>query len=337
VRILLRPRLPVFALLLLAPSIPELLTGSTPISELLYNPPGFAVGFTLDILLYGFGALLIREFAVTYQKGWASIILLGAGYGIAEEGFEVHTFFAPPGHVVGALGTYGHLFGVNWLWALALTVFHATYSIALPILLTNLWFPRVKEVRWFDRGAVALLGGGFVAEVAGFGFLVPYGPSPAVLAFFLGVVALLVVLAFRVPRDLLSVPRRAGTIGRNGTVLLGALEFSAYTVVLFFSASWVVPAVAATLFYVLVNGLVLVAILRFIGTEDLERSEFFFAVGMFAALFAWDVFLEFAIPGILAVAAVFGYFLYRLNRALRARATVPAVLIETDHRRGTRG
>ncbi|HLM70779.1 MAG TPA: hypothetical protein VK423_05320 [Thermoplasmata archaeon] len=324
-RILIRPRLPVIALLLLAPSIPELLTGSTPISNVVFNPLGFLVGFPLDIILYGFGALLIREYVVAYDKGWASVLLLGAAYGIAEEGFEVHTFFTPPGHTVGALGVYGHAFGVNWLWALVLTVFHATYSIALPILLTNLWFPQVKRARWFDRGAIGLLAFGYIAEVVVFGFLVGYGPSPAVLAFFIGVVVLLVALAFRAPRDLLSLRSGPRTIGPNAVVALGAVEFSAYTVVLFFSSSWLIPAVGATVFYVLANAAVLFVILRSIGREDLERSEFFFAVGMFAPLVAWDVILEFFVPGILLVTAFFIYLLYRLNRTLKARATVARV------------
>ena len=327
-RILIRPRLPVFALLLLAPSIPELLTGSTPITHVVTDPIGFfVVGFPLDILLYGLGALLIREFAVAFQKGWASILLLGAAYGIAEEGFEVHTFFGPPSYTVGALGVYGHLYGVNWLWALALTVFHATYSIALPILLTNLWFPEVKDRRWLDRGTIQVLALVFVIEVVGFDFVAKYGPSLAAALFFAGVVALLIALALKAPRDLLAVSPGPRKVGRNALILLGAVEFAAYTCVLVFSGTRAIPAAGAAAFLVAANAGVLVLILRWVGTEDLERSEFFFACGMMYALFAWDVLIEFvSVPGILAVSAFFGYLLYRLGRTLNARAagrTVP--------------
>ncbi|MGP8158095.1 MAG: hypothetical protein ACLPWO_00555 [Thermoplasmata archaeon] len=319
-RILLRPRLPVLALLLLAPAIPELLTGSTSVTWVITNPLRFAAGFPLDIALYGCGALLIREFAVIYQKGWASILLLGAAYGIAEEGFEVHTFFAPPAQTVGPLGVYGHLFGVNWLWALALTVFHATYSIALPILLTQLWFPAVKNIRWFDRGATRLVAGIFVAEVVSFGFIVGNGPSPAALAFFVAVVALLVALAVRAPRYLLAVRPGPRKVGRNALILLGTVEFGVYVLVLIFSSSWLIPAAGAAVLLVLANGAVLFLILRRVGADDLERSEFYFAVGMLTALFLWDVLLEFILaPGILAVTAVFIYLLFRLNRTLNAR------------------
>jgi len=326
VRILIRPRLPVLALLLLAPAIPELLTGSTPISELFFNPIGFAVGFPLDIALYGAGALLIREFTIVFHKGWGSVLLLGAAYGIAEEGFEVHTFFAPPADTVGALGNYGHLFGVNWLWALALTVFHATYSIALPILLTYLWFPQVKQVRWFDRGAAELLATLFVGEVVVFGYLVGHGPSPGALAFFVVLVAVLVALALRAPRYLVSARPGTRRVGRNAWVFLGTVEFAVYILILFLSSTWLIPAVGAAVFLVLADGAVLFLVLRWVGTDDLERTEFYFAVGMLIALFAWDVLIEFIlVPGILGVSAVFVYLLFRLSRTLDRRSAAPAI------------
>lgn len=325
-RILIRPRWPVLALLLLAPSIPELLTGSTPVSNLVFNPPGFAVGFLLDIALYGTGALLIREFAVAYHKGWASVLLLGAAYGIAEEGFEVHTFFQTTGSPVGALGSYGHLWGVNWLWALGLILFHATYSIALPILLTQLWFPEAKNVRWLDRGAMVLLGSIFVLEVAGFGALVANKPSPSALAFFLVLASVLVYLAARAPRDLLSVRPGPRRIGRLGLVLAGTLEFAAWAATVTFAATGRFPAVGAAVVIVVADVAALLIVLRRVGTEGLDRSKFYFATGMLSVLFVWDILIEFFIPGILGVAAVFAYLLYRLGRTMDRRESraVPA-------------
>ncbi len=151
-RILLWPRAPVVARLLLAPTIPELLTSSTPVSTLLFDPLQFLVSFAGIVGLYGTGALLIRESTAAYRKGWGTVLLMGAAYGIAEEGVAVRTFFQLGGSPVDALGSYGHLFGVNWFWALGLTLFHATCSIGLPILLTGLWFSEVRGRRWMDRG-----------------------------------------------------------------------------------------------------------------------------------------------------------------------------------------
>lgn len=314
-----RPRLPVLCLLLLAPSIPELLTGSTPVSSLFFNPPAFFLGFGLDIALYGTGALLIREYVAAYHKGWASVLLLGAAYGIAEEGFEVHTFFQTSGSPVGTLGSYGHLYGVNWLWALGLIIFHATYSIALPILLTQLWFPEVKDVRWLDRRAVAFLALVFVLEVAGFGAVVGHGPTPAALAFFVALAVVLVYAATRVPARWLSVRPGPRRVGRLGLVLAGTLEFDGWFLVLLFSSSARVPAVVVAVVLVLVDVAALTVVLRGVGTEDLERSKLYFATGMLGVLFVWDVLLEFSVPGILLVAALFAYLLLRLSRTLDRR------------------
>ena len=327
-RILIRPRLPVLALLLLAPTIPELLTGSTPVSNLVLDPPAFAIGFLGIVGLYGTGALLIREFVVRFHKGWASVLLLGAAYGIAEEGVAVHTFFEPAGRPpVGALGWYGHAFGVNWLWALGLTAFHAVYSIALPILLTQLWFPEVKSVRWMDRGAVGLVAAIYVFVVALFAFLVGYGPSPALLALLLAIIAALIGLAYLVPADLLKARPGPPRIGRVGLVLDGALFFVAWTLVLVLSgAGGHVPAVVAGALFVVIALGALFLLLTRLGTEQLDRSKFYFATGMLGVLFVWDILVEFTVPGILLVSALFAYLLYRLGRTIRARegATVPA-------------
>jgi hypothetical protein len=312
----------VLALLLLAPTIPELLTGSTSVTPLVTDPPAFLISLLGIIGLYGTGALLIREFVAFFHKGWASVLLLGAAYGIAEEGFAVHTFFETSGPPVGALGSYGHLFGVNWLWALGLTVFHATYSIALPILLTYLWYPESKGVRWLDRGLVAVAAGVYLFVVVLFSLVVGHGPSPASLAFFLGVVAVLLVLAYRVPANALAVRPGPRRVGRLGLVLAGTLEFDAWLAVLILSGTRAVPAYAAAAFVVGVNLVALAVVLRRAGTEDLARAEFHFAVGMLAILFVFDALLTFSDPGVFAVVALFAYLLYRLGRTLDRRSPV---------------
>jgi len=75
----------------------------------------------------------------------------------------------------------------------------------------------------------------------------------------------------------------------------------------------------------------LLVILRRVGTEDLDRSKFYFATGMLAVLFAWDIVVEFTVPGILAVSALFIYLLYRLQRTLARRldSPVPAAVLGT--------
>lgn len=128
----------ILLLMVLTPGIPEYLTGSTQISPLFVNPVSFVFSLALNLGLYSTGALLIREFLIRFNKGWASVLILGAAYGIMEEGISVHTFFQPSGSPVGLLAIYGRYAGINWIWAFGLTVFHAVFSIFLPLLLLSL-------------------------------------------------------------------------------------------------------------------------------------------------------------------------------------------------------
>jgi hypothetical protein len=321
--ILVRPRWPVLALLLLAPSIPELLTGSTPITTLFYAPAYFALSFLGIVALYGGGALLIRECVVYFHKGWASVLLLGAAYGIGEEGFAVHTFFEPSGAPVDALGQYGHAFGVNWLWALGLTIFHATYSIALPLLLVGLIFPKERYVRWLDRGGVGLTVAVYLFIVVLFSIVVGHGPAPAAFALFLLLALALIALAIWVPCDLLRPREGPARIGPAVIAVAAALPFGFWTVILILSSHPVVPALVTGALTVLVGLGAAAILLRGVGTQQPEWTKFYIATGMLGILFLWDLLVEFSVPGILLVTLVFVYLLYWLRRQLIARSTGP--------------
>ena len=114
----LRRNAPWLVLIVTSITFAEFLTGSTPVLVPLLDPLSalFLVG------LYGAGVLLVREASIRWNKGWPTILLLGAAYGIAEEGLGTKTFFGPAG--VGYLGVYGHFVGVNWVWAVELDLFH---------------------------------------------------------------------------------------------------------------------------------------------------------------------------------------------------------------------
>src|SRR3989454_1087390 len=105
-------RRPLLALVLLSPVIAEMLSGSSPPLEWL-NP----ITPLLLIWLYGAGILVMRETAVRWRTGWPSILLLGAAYGIIEEGLAVKSFFDPGWMDLGTLAWYGRWFDVNWVWA----------------------------------------------------------------------------------------------------------------------------------------------------------------------------------------------------------------------------
>ena len=95
-------------ILLLPPMIGELLSASTPPLEF-FNPivMGILVG------LYGTGALLIREDTIIWDKNWGCVLILGAAYGITEEGLAVKSFFDPHWMDLGILGVYGRWLGVK--------------------------------------------------------------------------------------------------------------------------------------------------------------------------------------------------------------------------------
>lgn len=163
---------PALFLIFLAPMIGELLSGSAPPVEF-FNP------FSLLILsaLYGSGAVLARELALRWNKRWPTILTLGLAYGVIEEGLMVKSFFDPNWMDLGILGTYGRLVGVNWVWSVSLTLYHATVSIAIPILLTELIFADRRDEPWTSRRGVTRLSI-LLAAVVLFGALAmaPYRP-----------------------------------------------------------------------------------------------------------------------------------------------------------------
>ncbi len=94
-------------------------------------------------LLYGGGALLIRELNARWKLGWGIIFLL-ISYGIIEEGLMVQSFFNPGWEDLNALSGYGTYFGVQWSWTIMLVIFHGTMSTFIPILITEISWPEYK-------------------------------------------------------------------------------------------------------------------------------------------------------------------------------------------------
>lgn len=125
--------------------------------------------------LYGSGAILVRESVRRRGLGWANILLLGAAYGVLEEGLVITSWFNPYWPDAAALGNYGRFLDTNWLWALALTLTHAVLSITLPIVLVEAIFPGQAKRRWLGcRGVVAfaiLLACTALVDFSYFGFV----------------------------------------------------------------------------------------------------------------------------------------------------------------------
>ncbi len=139
---------PVFVLIVLSTFIGEVLLGATPVSRL--------GGLVVVTPLYGGGAVLIRELARRRGPGWGRIALLGAAYAIIEEGLAIQSMFNPNLFNAGLLG--GTVLGVNWVWVEWTFGYHIMWSIAIPILLTELLFPARRAAPWLGRTGVAIAG-----------------------------------------------------------------------------------------------------------------------------------------------------------------------------------
>lgn len=120
---------PTILLFLVAPVIAELLSGNMPLG-VFFNPSLFIFLTTL----YGSGALLMRELKVRWNKGIVCLLLLGVVYGVIEEGMVFSVFFTDAEQLI--------------------VVYHAIFSIAIPVLLVEMFAERLsieKNECWLDN------------------------------------------------------------------------------------------------------------------------------------------------------------------------------------------
>lgn len=245
-------------LFILAPVVGEMLSGSTP--PLLFINP---ISLLFQTGLYGSGAILARELVRRRGLGWPNIFVLGAAYGVLEEGLVVTSWFNPHWPDLGTLGSYGRALDVNLIWALGLTAYHAVVSIAIPIALTEAFFPAIASRPWLTRRAfwlfalwlavVSLLG------LLGFGFLAfrkqgyTHPPAAYLLALALAVALVRFGLRWRPASD--RRPAHRPTPGL-WTVRLSALGM----MVAFFATLWVFPVKISAAW---ITGFAMVAVITF--------------------------------------------------------------------------
>ena len=224
---------PVIVLFFLSPIIGELLSGSAPPVEF-FNP----FGLLILPALYGSGAILARESSLSWGKRWPTILALGLAYGIIEEGLMVKSFFDPSWPDLGLLGVYGRWGGVNWVWTVFLTLYHAVFSIAIPILLVEIIFLTRRDERWLGRKGMIFFGALLLLVVVlGFAVLTPY--RPPVFVYLLAVISVivLVIIARRLPARWAPM----GQTPRWRPLWMGVFGFIA--TIIFFAHGWVLPEI----------------------------------------------------------------------------------------------
>jgi hypothetical protein len=185
-------------LVLLAPFIAELLSGSTRASILFVYIP--------EVMVWGVGALFCRELARRWCAGGASLLLLGLALSIAEEFIIQQTSLAPlpfPGSRAG----YGRIWGVNLVYLLFMLGFESVWVVVVPVKVTELFFPVQAGRPWLrKRGSILalvvfLLG----SRIAWYGWTqnarprmnaAPYHPPPELIALGFFAILALMVLAY---------------------------------------------------------------------------------------------------------------------------------------------
>ncbi|HEV2449217.1 MAG TPA: hypothetical protein VGU43_02265 [Thermoplasmata archaeon] len=316
----------VLALVALSPFFAEWMTGSTPPAEVL-NPIAFVVSAAGLAGMYGGGVLLVRELTLRWHKGWATVLLLGAAYGVLEEGVAVHTFFQPSGSPVGILGSYGHWMGTNWVWDVGLAGFHSAVSIALPILFVALWWPEHRERRLLDGRKFAWTALAYVCTILFFAAIAPHAPSALGYAGCLVAVGGLVALARWVPSELLLAPRGAVPPRPWRLFGLGAVFLPAWLLIGQLGAlSGIPPALTIALVLAACEGSVLLGY-RFVGRLLPPESAFYFLAGTVGALMGFSLVLGLGSPaiGTLVNLPIAGALLWLLHRRIaHDRRTLPA-------------
>lgn len=176
------------------------------------NPPlRMAWLLLLWVPIYGAGIVVVRELARRAGTGWTGVLLLGAAYGIVEEGLALQALSSPT--MYGAAGWAPRLLGLNTAYAELQIPYHAVFSAAIPILLVDLIVPSLRDRPYLGRlglwvaGAVFVVGALLLRVTVVTAIDPGYQAPPAVLVGCAAAVVVLVVAGVRLR------PRPAKSLG----------------------------------------------------------------------------------------------------------------------------
>ena len=313
------------SLVFIAAFLAEFLTGSNSIPQAIAYPPSLL----FNVALYGSGALLIREASVRWRKRWAAVLFLGGAYAVGEEGFAAKTLINPNSPIIGNQA-YSHWIGINWVPLTALTIFHAAFSITVPILLIELLFPQTKGRRLVGNFGLAITmiayGVTVFALTAYLGD--PYVIAPGVGIFLAAYSVAFIIAAYLVPRSFLQArgdrPDRRernflllglGFMGGFFLVGTGLTPIGTLAGILF---PW--PVIAAL--YVPLAGLTARYLVRHAGRSQNNSVKIAFVLGMLIFFVPMDIILEISGDvGVLVFPALVIGLLLRLRQRARHAET----------------
>jgi hypothetical protein len=189
--------LAVLTLMILSPLVAEYLLGSMAVSMLPILP--------VMMLMYGTGAVLVRDIVRRAGKGWPSLILLATAYGFIEEGLVTQSLFNP-NYLHLRLLDFGFIpaIGSSPVWAIYVLALHMFWSISVPIGFTECLFPARRATPWLGPISTGVLGLLFLSGaglVAAFTYKqLPFMATPAQIIGVLIIVAALVTAALLWPK-----------------------------------------------------------------------------------------------------------------------------------------
>jgi len=319
----------ILSLIIIAACLAEFLTGSTPILMVIFNP----LGFVANVGLYGGGALLIREATIRWRKRWGAVLLLGGAYAVGEEGFAAKTMINPNSPIIGNQ-LYSHWAGVNWVALTNLTVFHAAFSIAVPLILVELLFPETKGSRLLGNRGMAVTGGLYGLTVFLFTFFLgdPYVPSLGVDLFLVAYASAFIAAAYLVPRSFLRAKRERPDPRERNFILLGLGFMGAFFLISGnlapgggFVAHILLWPVTAIMIFPLA-GLTAWYLVRHAGQFENDLVKIDFVLGMVSIFVPIDVILELSGDiGVLGLTAIIIGLLIWLRQRFKHVEKSPAV------------
>jgi hypothetical protein len=309
-------RHPVISLALLSPGIPEYLSSSSPLNAIILNPVFFPIQLALNLGLYVPGVLLVREAMIRWHKGLGSVLLLGAAYGILEEGIALSTLFYSKAQPVSNLGYYGHWAGVNWIWVAGILPVHMIFSITIPIVLLGLALP-------YTHGEPLLSGRKLPATIAVlvidvivlmlfvFGITKFWMGTPVFIGSLLSIAAL-VYAAHRIPADSVRPTTNHPVRGPKAMLAIGIAFYPCVLLTEGLGEASGLPAAIDFPLVVAVQALFLVYALRSIGSQGNERHSIALALGLILPIAVFGVAAEIALPVILFADLAFALFIRKL-------------------------
>jgi len=315
-------RHPVLLFLCFTPGIPEYLSGSTPVAALVYAPGGFLLFLALNLGLYGPGVLLVREAFVRWRPGWAGVLLLGAAYGLLEEGTALSTMFNPHASVVGTLGSYGRFAGVNWVWSVGVLGVHIVLSVGLPILLLGLALPETRGRPLLSNRQIPLALVVYALDIGVLVFATGYWrTAPWLLVSAVVLAGILYAVTRRLPHGTLD-PVNPGPRLASGWFF--GLGIAFYPILLLVpglgntASLWPPTTIAVEL---LLSGTLFLFVRRSVGRGGSEAALTMLALGALVPIVMVGLATQLFLPVVLVPDVLFGLFFYALWARYRPGST----------------